>query len=150
MSWLLRFLFWLDRVVNVILGGVYSETLSARAYRMDVKDQTCWGWTARAINLLFFWQPEHCRVQFERERANPLPPFQADKLIHFLGGWALDATLSPFMGYAAMAPVAGVAAAKELVWDKAMGRGTPDTNDFLATLAGGLLSQLMRFALLAL
>lgn len=75
---------------------------------------------------------------------------QLDKIIHFLGGWALDATLSPFIGYDALFWVVVVGGGKELIWDKAMGRGTPDAYDFLATTAGGVASQLSRYALLAL
>lgn len=67
------FLLWLDRVVNLLLGGSFNETLSSRAHRMDVKDHPYWGWTARAINALFFWEPDHCREQWKREQNERLP-----------------------------------------------------------------------------
>ncbi|MBP7483936.1 MAG: hypothetical protein KA781_01355 [Aquabacterium sp.] len=60
-------LLWLDRVVNVLLGGIYNETLSSRAHRMREKGQPVWGWTADAIDTLFFWQPGHCEAQWRRE-----------------------------------------------------------------------------------
>jgi hypothetical protein len=59
----------LDRVLNVLLGGSFSETLSARAHRMRVKPQPYWYWLADAIDAVFFWQPDHCRKQFEFEQA---------------------------------------------------------------------------------
>jgi len=68
---LLDSLLWLDRAVNVLLGGTFRETLSARAHRSDVKDHPYWGWTAAAINMLFFWQPDHCRKQWEHEQVHP-------------------------------------------------------------------------------
>ena len=71
MNPLLKALVWADRVVNVITGGNSRETLSSRAHRMDVKDQPYWGWTAKFINALFFWQPGHCRLQWEYEQVHP-------------------------------------------------------------------------------
>jgi hypothetical protein len=38
---------------------------------MDVRNQPVWGWTAAFINMLFFWQPDHCRKQWEHEQAHP-------------------------------------------------------------------------------
>ena len=72
----MRALVVLDRCVNVLLAGDYNETLSARAWRMQVKRQPYWGWTAAMIDGLFFWQPNHCQRQFDAEqaaRANPTP-----------------------------------------------------------------------------
>lgn len=66
------FLIWLDRCVNVLLGGLYEETLSGRAYRMKLKRQPYWWWTADLIDALFFWQTDHCRVQHEAEYAAAL------------------------------------------------------------------------------
>lgn len=44
----------LDQLVNTLLGGMADETLSARAHRMRSKGQRYWGWTASAIDALFF------------------------------------------------------------------------------------------------
>jgi hypothetical protein len=66
------FLIWIDRCVNVLLGGQYDETLSGRAWRMKLKRQPYWWWTADAIDALFFWQVDHCRVQHEAEYAAAL------------------------------------------------------------------------------
>ena len=48
MSELMGFLLWLDRCINVLLGGSFDETLSSRAHRMEVSGHPYWGWTARA------------------------------------------------------------------------------------------------------
>jgi hypothetical protein len=63
----LKGLLWLDRAVNVLLNGRWDETLSARAHRMRVKPQPYFWWAADAIDLLFFWQANHCRLQWEYE-----------------------------------------------------------------------------------
>lgn len=62
----------LDRCVNVLLGGRFDETLSGRAWRMKLKRQPYWHWTADAIDALFFWQVDHCRTQYEAEYAAAL------------------------------------------------------------------------------
>lgn len=57
-----------DQLVNTLIPGGYAdETLSARAHRMRIKAQPVWGWTARAINLLFFWQADHCKAAWQEE-----------------------------------------------------------------------------------
>lgn len=66
---MLQFLIALDQVLNVLCGGMADETLSARAHRMREKGQRYWGWTADAIDLLFFWQAGHCRLSHEAEVA---------------------------------------------------------------------------------
>ena len=58
----------IDQLANAVLAGHADETLSARAHRMRIKGQPYWGWTARAINLLFFWQQDHCRGAWQAER----------------------------------------------------------------------------------
>ena len=57
-----------DQLLNAMLGGMADETLSARAHRMREKGQRYWGWTANAIDALFFWQPGHCALAYEWER----------------------------------------------------------------------------------
>jgi len=65
----------LDQLANTLIPGGYAdETLSARAHRMRVKGQPYWGWLARAINLLFFWQEDHCQgAWLEETRRSQLP-----------------------------------------------------------------------------
>jgi hypothetical protein len=51
-----------------MVQGSWNETLSARAYLMDSEGKP-WGRIWRPfIDTLFFWQPQHCFVQFSRER----------------------------------------------------------------------------------
>ena len=50
----------IDKIVNFLLGGSIKETLSSRAYRMDVKGQPVWGWTREFIDWLFFLEDNHC------------------------------------------------------------------------------------------
>lgn len=51
-----------------------DESLSSRAHRMRTKGQRYWGWTANAIDLLFFWQrnPGHCERAYLNECRNPV------------------------------------------------------------------------------
>lgn len=61
-----QFLIAFDQLVNTVAGGWADETLSARAWR---RSSMHLGWdTLRvAIDLLFFWQEEHCRAAFWAE-----------------------------------------------------------------------------------
>jgi len=69
MTYILNFLIALDQLANSLLAGAPDETLSSRAHRMRQKKQRYWGWTASAIDTLFFWQPDHCRLSYEQEVA---------------------------------------------------------------------------------
>lgn len=51
-----------DQLVNAVLGGLPSETLSVRAYRLGVLGgDTRWRRVVWFINKLFWWQKNHCR-----------------------------------------------------------------------------------------
>ena len=63
----LTVLIFIDRCFNVLFGGIWRETLSSRAHRMRAKGHPVWGWTANAIDWLFFWQPNHCAIQWAYE-----------------------------------------------------------------------------------
>lgn len=65
--WALNLLIALDQLANCLLRGDPDETLSARAHRMRAKGHRHWGWLAGAINLVFFWQEDHCQRAFESE-----------------------------------------------------------------------------------
>lgn len=73
---MLQVLIAFDQLANTIIpGGFADETLSSRAHRMRVKGQPVWGWTAKAIDTLFFWQKDHCASAYESERRRAhLPP----------------------------------------------------------------------------
>ncbi|GHT26804.1 hypothetical protein FACS18942_04930 [Planctomycetales bacterium] len=52
-----------DRLINSIFGGWCGETLSSRAYRRK--------WKLRyVIDLLFFWQNEHCYESYLWDKFN--------------------------------------------------------------------------------
>ncbi|MBS0501120.1 MAG: pseudouridine synthase [Proteobacteria bacterium] len=73
--WLLNLLIAVDQLANALLRGAPDETLSSRAHRMRAKGQPYWAWTARAIDALFFFDPEHCRKAYESEQQRRhLPP----------------------------------------------------------------------------
>ena len=63
----------LDQLANAVLAGHPDETLSSRAYRAEQSGQRYWGWTRRVIDLLFFWQPGHCKAAYESEQRRHLP-----------------------------------------------------------------------------
>ena len=74
----------LDQLANAVLAGHPDETLSSRAYRAEQSGQRYWGWTRRAIDLLFFWQSGHCQAAYESERQRrpfltPFDPFHPDQ-----------------------------------------------------------------------
>lgn len=76
-SYALNILISVDQGANVLLAGEPDETLSARAARMRDKGHSVWGWTADAIDLLFFWQknPGHCdRALFSEQLRSQMPP----------------------------------------------------------------------------
>ena len=73
----------IDQLANTVLAGHPDETLSSRAWRAEQSGQRYWGWTRRAIDLLFFWQPGHCRAAYESERKRrpfltPFHPFNPE------------------------------------------------------------------------
>ena len=89
MSRTLTLLVWLDRLVNVLIGGSFAETLSARAHRSDAKDHPYWGWTAAVINKLFFWQADHCKAQWEYEQAHPYRGWRPSERLLRIGAVAI-------------------------------------------------------------
>ncbi len=66
-AYLLNFGIAFDQLVNVLLAGDPDETLSSRAHRMRLKGHKYWGWTAGAIDHIFFWQRAHCEASYQSE-----------------------------------------------------------------------------------
>lgn len=56
-----------DQLCNTLCGGMPDETLSARAEREHREGLRSWPRTI--INVLFFWQADHCKESFESELA---------------------------------------------------------------------------------
>lgn len=67
-----------------------------------------------------------------------------DKLLHFIAGtyiFMLSAILVPL--WMALLIVAIVGAGKEIFYDKALNKGTPEVADFVYTLIGGVFAFLI-------
>ena len=62
-----QFLIAFDQMLNTVAWGWADETLSARAWR---RGETHEGWnTVRSlIDLLFFWQDQHCLSSYMSEQ----------------------------------------------------------------------------------
>ena len=62
-----------DQLLNTLFAGFADETLSSRAHRLSVERGR--HWPKRIIDLLFFWQSEHCKTAYESELSRAhLPP----------------------------------------------------------------------------
>lgn len=69
MAYLKNVLVAADLLLNACCAGSPYETLSGRAWRMHEKGQRYWSWTAKAIDTIFFWQPNHCQTKHLAEVA---------------------------------------------------------------------------------
>lgn len=58
----------LDCLVNWVCGESWRTTLSAKAYDTRINRQKYWWWWAYVIDVLFFFQKDHCKTQWLRER----------------------------------------------------------------------------------
>ena len=75
MAYLYNLSLLLDQAFNTILNGSPDETLSSRAYRMHVKGKIFGKIFKPLIDLLFFWQPNHCKNAYLAEVLRyQLPP----------------------------------------------------------------------------
>lgn len=63
----------LDQLVNALLGGYADETLSSRAYRLELERGRTWA--RKLIDGLFFFDKDHCKESYESEvLRRQLPP----------------------------------------------------------------------------
>jgi len=62
-----------------------------------------------------------------------------DKLLHFFYGTILSFVGFLLIGDGALVVVAAIAAAKELVWDKALGKGNCDLSYFIFTVVPAIM-----------
>lgn len=63
----------LDQLVNTFFWGYADETISSRSHRAYVSGKR--KWTRNVINVLFFWQDDHCKEAYESEmNRSQLPP----------------------------------------------------------------------------
>lgn len=72
-QYFINILLGLDQLINTIFNGEPDESLSSRAYRMYAKGKN--KWVMKTIDLIFFWQHEHCKQAYESEvDRRQLPP----------------------------------------------------------------------------
>ncbi len=79
MNPLIQLVIALDQLANVLLLGWADETLSARAWRTEQNGRLFGKLFRPCIDLLFFWQREHCFQAFIEERRRlQVPPSYRD------------------------------------------------------------------------
>ena len=67
LKWLARVAAWMSQTVNLfLLFGHHDQTISARCYVN--RCQPGWRWAYRIINVIFFWQDDHCASSFEADK----------------------------------------------------------------------------------
>lgn len=60
-----------DQLANAMIAGSPDETVSSRVYRgavLAAQPTRVARMAYRTINALFFWQEDHCRVAYLREK----------------------------------------------------------------------------------
>jgi len=67
-----------------------------------------------------------------------------DKLLHFFYGTILSFVGFLLLGDIALVIVAAIAAAKELIWDKAIGKGNCEIADFIYTTAPAIMMLILK------
>ena len=67
-----------------------------------------------------------------------------DKLLHFFYGTILSFIGFTLIGDGALVVVAAIAAAKELVWDKAMSKGNCEMADFIYTTVPAIMMLIIK------
>lgn len=63
-SYLLNIGIAIDQFINAIFAGEPDEMLSARAWRIRLTNQWLW----RVIDVIFFFDKNHCQECFDIER----------------------------------------------------------------------------------
>ena len=73
-NYLFNVLVGFDQFLNTVLAGWADETLSSRAHRVHQQGKP-WGFLRNIINLLFWWQDDHCLLAYNYEKSRrQLPP----------------------------------------------------------------------------
>lgn len=67
-----------------------------------------------------------------------------DKLLHFFYGTILSFVGFLLLGDGALVVVSAIAAAKELVWDKALGKGNCEMADFIYTVVPAIMMLIIK------
>jgi hypothetical protein len=65
----------LTQLLNTLLGGYPDESTSSRLWRLHLKGEPHGTVLAALVDVVFFWQDDHCRKAYEAERTRyHLPP----------------------------------------------------------------------------
>jgi hypothetical protein len=65
-NWLLRVSAWMSQTANLfLLFGHHDQTISARCYCN--RNKTGWRVAYKLVNLIFFWQDDHCKDSHEQD-----------------------------------------------------------------------------------
>lgn len=70
-----QFLIAIDQLLNTVAGGYADETISARAYRCRHSSKF-WSRIRVTIDVIFFWQDQHCFGSFVSERVRTHLPIE--------------------------------------------------------------------------
>ena len=63
----------IDQLINTLFGGMADETLSARAYRLELERGR--SWARKLIDGILFFDKDHCKESYESEiLRRQLPP----------------------------------------------------------------------------
>ena len=63
----------IDQLFNTLLGGYADETLSSRAYRLELERGRSWG--RKFVDTLLWFDKDHCKESYESEiERRQLPP----------------------------------------------------------------------------
>lgn len=75
--YLLNIAIAIDQLVNAIFNGEPDEMLSARAWRIRIKNR----WLRIAIDTLFFFDKNHCQECYEIERKRHQLPEEYQQIL---------------------------------------------------------------------
>lgn len=65
----------LTQFLNTLLGGYPDESTSSRLWRGYLQGNHFAALAAAFVDVLFFWEKDHCRKSYEAERSRyQLPP----------------------------------------------------------------------------
>ncbi len=75
LGYIKNFLIAIDQLLNVVLLGSPDETLSSRAYRAWNKERIFGKIFKPLIDMIFFWDFQHCLSAYESElKKRQFPP----------------------------------------------------------------------------
>jgi hypothetical protein len=67
-QYILNIIIAISQLINAILAGNENEMLSARSYRESLKGKVLWKAVEKAINLVFWFDFNHCYKAWLHEK----------------------------------------------------------------------------------